>query len=1107
LPAWGAEGAPTNLLEQLLAPGISKAQRLLLAGPTTAAAYTNVIRELNQGARKASRQGRCDFALRANDAALELAQALPQTTLVGHCFLTRGDIELDQSKVDAAVEDYGKAQAACHTAGDRAGEARAALGFAKALVSNADYGGARPKFEASMAAARELQDKSLEAACLSGLGEVERRQGRFPQALTNLQACLKIDLSLSNRLGIVEDQGNLANVYLALGDMGPALGLYDASLAGYRELNDRQGEGMILGDLGVLKEITGDFSGALANDEASLAIKKLVGDQEGITMTLNNIGDVYLGSGQPSAALAWYEQSERWAVTNKDQPGIARARHNIGAVYCVLGDYEAAFKWLKDSLDLEEKLHNSGGIAMSRAQLATMFEDSGLHAEARAEFQAMLKEFQAAGMKYETAETLHNLASVDAAQDDFEGARRLLEQSLALKQELQDLPGQAATLAGLGDLELKMRRLDAAVASYQGALRLADNAGDYGNWTLAVLGLGEVGLAREHPEAALAWFQKAAERAQAAGAYQNQARALIGIGCAQSALKRLTSAISALEQAVSIVERARGTLRDPAEAVGFLGRHTEPYEELARCQGERGENAAAWATAERARARTLVETLGRAGLPLAKTMTEEEKLRDQALEERLTFATRDYMTVQWRAAASPEQLTAARECLAGPAGASGSLAVSSFYYSSALWPTNPGPDQIAAVRTQLEAARRDYDAFRRSLYSKHPEAAAQRGESAPPTLDQVKPLLSESHLTILEFLVGERSSELFVIRAGAATEVAPRLAVFELPAGREEIGRLAHGLRERLAGQSLRWPIPESAQLWRLLLAPAAPLLEDGAVLCVVPDAALWEIPFSALCDDKGSAVIDKHAVFYAPSVGALLAMRQLADRRAKEPKPPTAGEPRLMAMANPSLGPARKVSRPTLGAFAEIPGTVRQARELASLFGKDAVVYQGAEASEHRAKREGGRHRLLHFATHGVFDPASPMHSGILLTGGDGEDGFLEAREIMDLEWPVELVVLSACDTARGQVHPGEGVWGLSWALFVAGSPSNLLTLWPVADESTADVMVAFYRSLRGNGGQARSTVSKAEALRQAQLTLKRGQLYSNAYFWAPFVLIGDGR
>jgi CHAT domain-containing protein/tetratricopeptide (TPR) repeat protein len=1047
------------------------------------------------------------LALRANDAARELVEALAGTTLLGHCLLTRGDIDLDQSKVDAATEDYEKAQDAFRSAGDRTGEARAAYGLGKVMLRAGKYGEARPKFEASLATAREFQDKPLEAMCLNGLGELTRRQSDFPQALTNLQACLDIDLSLSNRLGIVEDQGNLANVYMALGDVSSALRFYQASLGGYRELGDRQGEGMILGDLGALKEMTGDFSGALADDNASLEIKRQIGDQEGITMGLNNIGDVYLGSGQPTAALSWFLESERSALTNKDQAGLAQARHNIGAVYCSLGDYEAAMRWLKDSLDIERQLQNRGGIAQTRGQLATLLEDSGLHAEARAEFEALLQEFRAAGMKYEGAETLHNLASVEAAQEDFDAARRHLAESLSLKQQLLDLPGQAATLAGLGDVELKALRLDEAAARYQEALQLADSIGAYGNSTLALLGLGEVELARQRPASALGWFQKALERAQAAGGYQMQAQALTGIGRAQHALKRLSAAVSSLQQAVALIERARGTLRDPSEAAGFLSRHTQPYEELTRCLGESGEIGAAWQTVEKARARTLMEMLGRAGVPVAKAMTAEERLRHQALEEQLTFATRDYMTIQWRVAATPDQVATARKYFAGPSGASGSLGASSFYCSAALWPTNPGPEQVASARARLDAVRRDYDAFRRSLYSNHPEAAGQRGEATPPALDQLKPLLNESRLAILEFLVGEEVSELFVIRAGGDTNAPPRIAAFDLPAGREEIGRLARRVRNLLAGQSLRWPIPEAVRLHRLLLGPAAALLEDGAVLCIVPDGPLWEIPFSALCDDRGGAVIDQHAVFYAPSIGSLLAMRQLADLRAREPRPSVAHEARLMAMANPSLGPSRKVDNPTLGAFDEIPGTARQARELASLYGQDAVVFQGPEATEHRAKLECGHHRFLHFATHGVFDPASPMHSGILLTAGEGEDGFLEAREIMDLDWQAELVVLSACDTARGQEQPGEGIWGLSWALFVAGSPSNLLTLWPVADESTADFVAAFYRNLRANAQRAGSAVSKAQALRQAQLTLKKDERYGHPFYWAPFVLIGDWR
>jgi CHAT domain-containing protein len=111
-----------------------------------------------------------------------------------------------------------------------------------------------------------------------------------------------------------------------------------------------------------------------------------------------------------------------------------------------------------------------------------------------------------------------------------------------------------------------------------------------------------------------------------------------------------------------------------------------------------------------------------------------------------------------------------------------------------------------------------------------------------------------------------------------------------------------------------------------------------------------------------------------------------------------------------------------------------------------------------------------------------------------------------MNLELNAELVVLSACDTARGRIGAGEGVIGLSWAFFVAGSSTMVVSQWGVESAGTTELMLSFHRRLRARGHAAAAAASKAEALRQAQLELLRSKPYQHPFYWAGFVLVGDG-
>jgi CHAT domain-containing protein len=127
-------------------------------------------------------------------------------------------------------------------------------------------------------------------------------------------------------------------------------------------------------------------------------------------------------------------------------------------------------------------------------------------------------------------------------------------------------------------------------------------------------------------------------------------------------------------------------------------------------------------------------------------------------------------------------------------------------------------------------------------------------------------------------------------------------------------------------------------------------------------------------------------------------------------------------------------------------------------------------------------------------------------VAGGSNEDGLLEAREILTMDLHAELAVLSACQMARGWVGKGEGVIGMSWAFFVAGVPTTVASQWKVDSASTTDLMIDFHRRLATQRSSARPKEPKAESLRQAALTLLRTDRYKHPFYWAGFVMVGNG-
>src|SRR5262249_16861276 len=137
------------------------------------------------------------------------------------------------------------------------------------------------------------------------------------------------------------------------------------------------------------------------------------------------------------------------------------------------------------------------------------------------------------------------------------------------------------------------------------------------------------------------------------------------------------------------------------------------------------------------------------------------------------------------------------------------------------------------------------------------------------------------------------------------------------------------------------------------------------------------------------------------------------------------------------------------------------------------------------------------------------PIYSHIVLSQAphnSDQDGLLEAWEMMNLDLKAKLVVLSACETARGKVGAGEGVIGMMWALFVAGCPTTVVSQWKLDSATTTKLMLEFHRNLTpiARGGSA--AISKAEALRRAATKLMKSGKYHHPLYWAGFIMVGDG-
>ncbi len=184
--------------------------------------------------------------------------------------------------------------------------------------------------------------------------------------------------------------------------------------------------------------------------------------------------------------------------------------------------------------------------------------------------------------------------------------------------------------------------------------------------------------------------------------------------------------------------------------------------------------------------------------------------------------------------------------------------------------------------------------------------------------------------------------------------------------------------------------------------------------------------------------------------------------------------------------------------------------RKLADVCGQSSSrIYMGNAARESTARLEASDYDVVHFAAHGVFDDVHPMYSHLALNRAVDdplEDGMLEAREMMNMNLKASVVVLSACETARGRPGGGEGLIGMMWALFIAGSPTTVASQWKVDSASTMDLMIRFHQKLRAALSGSTPLQSKARALQSAALSVMRKPEHRHPFYWAGFVMVGNG-
>lgn len=409
---------------------------------------------------------------------------------------------------------------------------------------------------------------------------------------------------------------------------------------------------------------------------------------------------------------------------------------------------------------------------------------------------------------------------------------------------------------------------------------------------------------------------------------------------------------------------------------------------------------------------------------------------------------------------------------------------------------------IGDVKREIDALEQQRDGVARRLSESNPAAYRAAALAPPPTLRQLQGALATDEVAVYYVTEGEASWAIVVAPAGSHAISLPSVDRRGAPIGMLTSGAFASHLNRRIKtgrGLELDRGAPASTfersaeTLYEVYGRPLEGLIPAGKRIIFVAGPTSLALPLPML-GGRESPWIARNPMRIAPTGGFVLDKTSLGASRA-------GSERRALVVGDPVFegrGSGEQRGLAVMGLWKRLPGTVEEAKAIAKLY--DSELLMGADATEKAVVAAAGDADVLHFATHGYGDPNRYANSALIFSkpsSDDEDDGILYAYEVERLRLRADLVVLSACETGKGQVRGSEGVLALDRAFLVAGARAVVSSLWVVDDDSTAALM----RELHDRIGQGKP----ADAA-MAGAMLKVRERWPDPYYWSGFRVIGVG-
>ncbi|MEB3827572.1 CHAT domain-containing protein [Phormidium sp. CCY1219] len=787
-----------------------------------------------------------------------------------------------------------------------------------------------------------------------------------------------------------------------------------------------------------------------------------IGDRFNHALTLNYLSFAYQDLGEWEKAASRVQSSLNILENqdNLDKRGMAilgQALNTQGSLQLAMGDAQTALETWKQAQSAYDRADNEIGQLGTQINQATALQSLGQYRQAKSLLESLVVQLETQPDSLLKADGLANLGIALQTIGDIRRSKAILEQSWEIVQDFHARDKIGVILLSIGNIARDLDKPNIALAYYREA---AKNAGD----TLFEVQakLNELSLLVET---------------------DTLPEAIALIPEIQGDLSRLVPSRAAVYARVNFVHSAMGL---ESKTTG-LQLHELPQ----------------WSA-------TVAADI------LASAVQEARDLRDRRAEAAALWQLGKLYSSeeQWQEA---KQLTQQALAMAQSANAEDIVARASWQLGRILQQQGNTTEAIAAYGHAFDTLQ----SLRNDLVAINPEVQFNFSESVEPIYREyvsllLQPNASQGNLRqareVMEALQLEELDNFFrdaciKVKPAAIDEIDPQAAgiypiilrdrlevILSIPnqplrhyttiLPRPELEKILENLYSSLyIGYSSNERIQLSQHVYDWLIGPAESDLEANQIktLVFVLDGFLRNLPMAALHDGE-RYLIEKYSIALSPGLQLF----------------PEGLEGKELQVLAGGLTVARQ-------GFSSLPGVQAEVKQIAAIASEgfiDAEVMLDGQFTRTALEKQMDRHRfrVVHLATHGQF--SSNPEETFLLTWDDRIDvkefaQLLENRQQGSLR-PIDLLVLSACQTAAGDERATLGIAGFALR---SGARSTLATLWSVSDRSTALLMSEFYARLARSGGG----VSKAEALRQAQIKLLHDSSYNLPYYWAPFVLVGN--